>query len=80
MTKQDEYVGIDVSKDRLDVRVTPSGEVLVEANDAAGVEKLTGRLTELSPDLVALEATGGFETLAAAAFSAACLPVLPFLA
>jgi transposase len=69
-------VGIDVSKDRLDVRVMPSGEMLVEANDAAGVEKLTGRLTELSPDLVALEATGGFETLAAAALSAAGLPVV----
>lgn len=69
-------VGIDVSKARLDVRVTPSGEVLVEANDAAGVAKLTGRLTELSPDLVALEATGGFETLAAAALSAAGLPVV----
>jgi transposase len=68
-------VGIDVSKDRLDVRVTPSGEVLAEANDAAGIEKLTGRLTELSPALVALEATGGFEILAASAFSAAGLPV-----
>jgi transposase len=69
-------VGIDVSKDRLDVHVTPSGEVLVEANDAAGVEKLTGRLSELSPALVALEATGGFETLAASALSAAGLPVV----
>jgi transposase len=69
------FVGIDVSKDRLDVHVVPSGEALFGANDAAGVEKLAGRLAELSPTLVALEATGGFETLAAAALSAAGLPV-----
>ena len=69
-------VGIDVSKDRLDVYVLPSGEAFFEANDAAGVEKLAGRLAELSPTLVALEATGGFETLAASALSIAGLPVV----
>ena len=69
-------VGIDVSKDRLDIRVFPSGEAFFEANDAAGFETLTGRLRDLSPALVALEATGGFETLAAAALSAAGLPVV----
>jgi transposase len=68
-------VGIDVSKERLDVHVLPSGEAFFEANDAAGVGKLAGRLAELSPKVVALEATGGFETLAAAALSAAGLPV-----
>jgi transposase len=69
-------VGIDVSKDRLDVHVAPSGDAFFEANDAAGIETLTGRLLALSPALVALEATGGFETLAAAALSAAGLPVV----
>jgi transposase len=68
-------VGIDVSKDRLDVHVLPSDEAFFVANDAAGVEKLTGRLAELAPSLVALEATGGFETLAAAQLAAAGLPV-----
>ena len=68
-------VGIDVSKDRLDVHVLPSGEAFFEANDAAGAEKLGGRLLELAPALVALEATGGVETLAAAMFGAAGLPV-----
>jgi transposase len=68
-------VGIDVSKDRLDVNVLPSGEAFFDANDAAGVEKLAGRLAELSPTLVVMEATGGFETLAAAALSSAGLPV-----
>jgi transposase len=68
-------VGIDVSKDRLDVHVLPSGEAFFEANDAAGVEKLAGRLAELCPKIVALEATGGFEILAASALSAAGLPM-----
>jgi len=68
-------VGIDVSKNRLDVHVAPSEEVFCEVNDAAGVEKLVGRLAKLSPALVALEATGGFETLAAAQLAAAGLPV-----
>src|SRR5207248_2117956 len=65
----------DVSKDRLDVHVMPSQEAFFVANDAAGVEKLAGRLAKLSPALVALEATGGFETLAAAGLAAAGLPV-----
>lgn len=69
-------VGIDVSKDRLDVHVMPSGDAFFEANDAAGVETLSGRLLALSPALVALEATGGFETMAAAALSSAGLPVV----
>ena len=69
-------VGIDVSKDRLDVHVTPSGEAFFEANDASGLEKLASRLAELSPALVVLEATGGFERLAAATLGAAGLAVV----
>jgi transposase len=68
-------VGIDVSKDRLDVHVAPSGEAFCVANDVAGVEELAGRLAALSPTLVALEATGGFETLAVAQLAAAGIPV-----
>lgn len=69
-------VGIDVSKDRLDVAVRPSGEVLTVERNAAGLELLATRMRELSPHLVALEATGGFETVAAAALAAAGLPVV----
>lgn len=68
-------VGIDVSKDRLDVCVLPFGDAFFVANDAAGVETLSGRLAGLSPRVVALEATGGFETLAAAQLFAAGLAV-----
>jgi transposase len=68
-------VGIDVSKDRLDVAVRPSGEAFVVERNAAGLERLIARLKELSPRIVALEATGGFETVAAAALAAAGLAV-----
>lgn len=69
-------VGIDVSKDRLDVALRPSGETFVVERNAAGLEILVGRLRELSPHLVALEATGGFETVVAAALAGATLPVV----
>lgn len=69
-------VGIDVSKDRLDIAVRPSGEAFVVERNAAGLDRLIDRLRQLSPHLVALEATGGFETVAAAALAAASLPVV----
>jgi transposase len=69
-------VGIDVSKDRLDVAVRPSGEVFTIERNPVGLEQLTLRLGAISPDLVALEATGGFETVVTAALAAARLPVV----
>lgn len=69
-------VGIDVSKDRLDVAIRPSGELFAVERNAAGLERLVMRLREVSPHIVALEATGGFETIAAAALAAAGLPVV----
>ena len=69
-------VGIDVSKDRLDVAVCPSGEAFIVERDAAGLERLAARLRQIAPHIVALEATGGFETVAAAALAAAGLPVV----
>lgn len=69
-------VGIDVSKDRLDVHVLPSGEAFAVSRDAAGLEALIGRLLPLAPRTVAVEATGGFETVVAASLAAACLPVV----
>ena len=68
-------VGIDVSKDRLDIAVRPSGLAFAVARNGAGLEQLVTRLRELSPSIVAIEATGGFETVAAAALASAGLPV-----
>lgn len=69
------YVGVDVSKDRLDVSVQPSGEAFAVARDGEGLNALIERLRPLAPRLVAVEATGGFETLVAAALGGAGLPL-----
>ena len=55
------FVGIDVSKDRLDVAVRPSGEAWQVSHDAQGISRLVHRLGELAPQLIVLEATGGLE-------------------
>lgn len=72
----DIVVGIDVSKDRLDVAVSPSGEVFSVENSQAGIDDLTSRLAPLGAAMVAFEATGGFETAAVAGLSAAGVPVV----
>jgi transposase len=69
------FVGIDVSKDRLDVHVRPSREAFAVARDGKGLEELIDRLRALEPQLIAIEATGGFETIAAAAIAGAALPL-----
>jgi transposase len=70
------YVGIDVSKDRLDVHLRPGGEAFAVARDGKGLEELVARLLACSPTLVAVEATGGFETIVAAALAGAQLPLV----
>lgn len=68
-------VGIDVSKARLDVAVRPTGEMFFVDRNAKGLEALVTRLTALGPLIIALEATGGFETVVTATLAAAGLPV-----
>lgn len=69
-------IGIDVAKDRLDVCVRPSGESFVVARNSAGIEDLVKRLIQLAPRIVAIEATGGFETVVAAGLAAAAVPLV----
>jgi len=69
------FIGIDVAKDRLDIHVRPSGEAFAVTRDGEGLVALTERLRSLTPQLVVLEATGGFETTVAAALAAADLPL-----
>jgi transposase len=70
------FVGIDVSKDRLDVHVRLSGAAFAVPRDGKGVEELLDRLRTVAPTLIAVEATGGFETIVAAAIGAAQLPLV----
>lgn len=69
------FVGIDVAKDRLDVHLRPSGETFAVARDNRGLAVLVKRLQALAPALVAMEATGGYETVVASALGAAQLPL-----
>jgi transposase len=72
----DTIVGIDVSKQRLDFHVLPIDEAFAVDRDAAGIEAAIARLAPLRPQVVAVEATGGFETVVAASLAAAGLPVV----
>ena len=69
-------VGIDFSKDRLDVHVRPCGDAFAVPRYGEGIAALAARLGALQPKLIALEATGGFETVVAAGLAGAGLPVV----
>ncbi len=58
---EDVVVGIDVAKAALDVAVRPQGEERHLANDAAGIAEIVGWLRALNPDVIVVEATGGYE-------------------
>ena len=68
------FVGIDVSKDRLDVATLPDEQAWSVDNNEKGIESLVEHLKQVEPALIVLEATGGLESLVAASLSAATLP------
>jgi transposase len=59
-TSSGRYVGIDVSKDRLDVAML-GGQCKSVDNSQKGIESLVGQTTELRPALIVVEATGGYQ-------------------
>ncbi len=69
------WVGVDVSKEGLDVAVRPGGEAWSAKNAAAGIKALINKLKNLTPKLIVLEATGGYEYELALRLSKAGLPV-----
>lgn len=68
------YVGVDVSKARLEVACRPSGELFHGTNDEQGIGALVERLRAVGPTLVVVEATGGLEMPLAAALALAEVP------
>ena len=77
MTEKTEvFVGIDVSKARLDVAVLPSEKTWSTINDDDGISSLVVKLQELAPNLVLLEATGGLERGVLAKLVGAGLPAM----
>jgi transposase len=69
------FVGIDVSKDRLDVHLRPSDEAFHVPRNTKELDALARRLSGLPVALIVLEATGGFEASVAAALAAVGLPL-----
>jgi transposase len=70
------FVGIDVSKDKLDVHIRPGGEKFVVSRDAGGLDELIKRLKLVHAIAIGVEATGGFEQVVTATLGAAGLPVV----
>lgn len=70
------YVGIDVSKTRLDVAVRPSGGLSHVTYDVAGITTVVTQLSQKQPIRIVVEATGGLERPLVRALVAAALPVI----
>jgi transposase len=68
-------VGIDVAKDALEIAVRPTGRPWRSGTSPRALSQLAARLAELGPELIVLEASGGYEQPVVAALSAAELPV-----
>jgi transposase len=69
------YVGLDVSKQHLDLAFTPERPPQRIPHHDEAIAALVAQLTELGPALIVLEATGGYETDVATALGLAGLPV-----
>ena len=75
MTTIEKFVGIDVSKDTLDVRIEPDTQALSVAYNDEGIGQVCQRLIEAAPTLIVMEATGGLETRLASELAAKGLKV-----
>jgi transposase len=76
MAEKEVFVGIDVSKGKLDVAVRPSGELMSFSNDEDGISVMIDFIKPFSPILIVLEATGGLETASVGMLAAKGLPVV----
>ena len=55
------FIGIDISKAKLDIAMLPSGEVFTVKNSPQGIADLITRFTLEPPELIVLEPSGGYE-------------------
>ena len=70
------FIGIDVSKDQLDVAVRPTNEKMSFANEDDGIDMLIKRLLPFQPHLIVLEATGSYHQLVLGRLLACGLPAI----
>jgi len=76
MSKSLYFIGIDVSKDHLDVAIRPSDQQMQFGNDDEGIDKVIEALNPVSPTLIVLEATGSYHRLVLSRLIAAGLPAI----
>ncbi len=74
-TRPTRFVGIDISKEPLDIACRPEHTRGRVANDNAGIAQCLADLRPLKPALIVLEATGGWQNALVAALAVAQLPV-----
>src|SRR5215212_7356033 len=55
------YVGIDVSKERLDVAVLGERQETQVENSREGIARVVKQMQDLQPELIVVEATGGYQ-------------------
>jgi transposase len=69
------YVGIDVAKDKLDVAIWGEKSCPEFSNNKRGITKLVKQMLVVTPTLIVVEATGGYEESVVLALFEAGLPV-----
>ena len=69
------FVGLDVCKAQLDLNVFPTAAPGQFENEPQGLRRLVKHLRKLQPQLVVMEATGGWEAAAVLALCEANIPV-----
>ena len=74
--QEDVVVGIDVAKATLEVAVRPSGDERQLSNDPTGIAELVVWLQTVCPQVIVVEATGGYEAPLVAELGVAHLPVV----
>jgi transposase len=68
-------VGIDISKNKLDIQIQEDGQYFTCGNNIIDIGKLVEKLSKIQPALIVLEATGGYEKGVVSALVEANLPV-----
>ena len=74
-TSSGKFVGIDVTKDKLDIAILGEKKASQVGNDEAGIAKLVKKMKTLKPALIVVEATGGYQRAVVLGLYEAGLPV-----
>ena len=74
-TSSGTFVGIDVAKEKLDIAVWGEKKESEVGNDEKGIISLVKKMKTLKPDLIVVEATGGYQRAVVLGLYEAGLPV-----